>query len=57
MDGFPHGPQWAPGTIIGDYEIVEHIASGGMAEVYAAVPRLGGEPVVLKAMLPAILIE
>lgn len=55
MDGFPHGPQWAPGTIIGDYEIVEHIASGGMAEVYAAVPRLGGEPVVLKAMLPAIL--
>lgn len=55
MDGFPHGPQWAPGTIIGDYEVVEHIASGGMAEVYAAVPRLGGEPVVLKAMLPAIL--
>jgi serine/threonine protein kinase len=41
--------------MIGDYEIVEHIASGGMAEVYAAVPRTGGEPVVLKAMLPAIL--
>jgi eukaryotic-like serine/threonine-protein kinase len=55
VDGFPHGPQWAPGTSIGDYEIVEHIASGGMAEVYAAVPRIGGEPVVLKAMLPAIL--
>lgn len=55
MDGFPHGPQWAPGTTVGDYEIVEHIASGGMAEVYAAVPRTGGDPVVLKAMLPAIL--
>jgi serine/threonine protein kinase len=55
VDGFPHGPQWAPGTAIGDYEIVEHIASGGMAEVYAAVPRTGGDPVVLKAMLPTIL--
>ncbi|MBK7538732.1 MAG: protein kinase [Myxococcales bacterium] len=50
MDGYPQGPQWAPGSVIGDFEIIEHVASGGMAEVYAAVPRGGGEPVVLKAM-------
>jgi eukaryotic-like serine/threonine-protein kinase len=55
VDGFPQGPQWAPGTAVGDYEVVGHIASGGMAEVYAAVPRRGGEPVVIKAMSPKLL--
>jgi serine/threonine-protein kinase len=54
VDGFSQGPQWAPGTLVGEHEIVAHIASGGMAEVYAAVPRRGGEPVVLKAMSPAL---
>ncbi len=55
MEGYPQEPQWAPGTPVGEYEIVEHIASGGMAEVYAAVPRAGGEPVVIKAMSRALL--
>jgi serine/threonine-protein kinase len=50
VDGYAQGPQWEPGTVVGDHEVVEHIASGGMAEVYAAVPVAGGEPVVLKAM-------
>jgi serine/threonine protein kinase len=50
LEGFPQGPQWTAGTLVGKYEIVEHIASGGMAEVYAALPLDSGEPVVLKAM-------
>jgi eukaryotic-like serine/threonine-protein kinase len=55
LEGFPQAPQWAPGTAVGDYEILEHLASGGMAEVYAAAPRAGGDVVVIKAMSRALL--
>ncbi len=57
MDRHAHAPQWSPGARIGDYEIVDHIATGGMAEVYAAVPRGGGELVVVKAMSRSLLVS
>lgn len=57
MERYSHAPQWSPGTRIGDYEVVDHIATGGMAEVYAAVPRGGGELVVLKAMSRSLLVS
>ena len=49
------GPLIAPGARIGKYDVVQRIASGGMAEIYLA--RANGiygfeKPVVLKRILP-----
>jgi eukaryotic-like serine/threonine-protein kinase len=42
-----------PGTSVGDYEIVEHIGSGGMGEVYRGRdPRVGRE-VAIKILSPS----
>lgn len=43
-----------PGTQIGAFQIVRHIASGGMGSVYEAQNRITGEPRALKIMLPAL---
>ena len=46
-------PTLSPGTRLNDtYEIDEHIASGGMAEVYRGHNIQTGEPVAIKTMLP-----
>jgi len=42
-----------PGSIVGNYEIVEQIGEGGMAEVYRARSR-SGQCVAIKRLLPAI---
>jgi len=44
-----------PGTqIIGTYEIVEHLNTGGMGEVYRGVNIHSGDPVAIKIVLPAL---
>ena len=43
-----------PGTSLSDtYEIVRHLATGGMAEVYRARNIHTDEPVAIKVVLPA----
>jgi serine/threonine-protein kinase len=50
------GPIRVPaGTqIIGTYEIVEHLSTGGMGEVYRGVNIHSGDPVAIKIVLPAL---
>lgn len=43
-----------PGTQIGAFQIVRHIASGGMGSVYEARNRITGEARALKVMLPQL---
>ena len=52
-------PSPAPGTRIGDYEVIDRIAVGGMAEVFRAraLDGLGERVVVLKRMLPSVAAE
>ena len=48
-------PTLAPGVRLNDtYEIDEHIASGGMGEVYRGHNIETGEPVAIKTMLPEL---
>ncbi len=42
----------AAGQRVGGYRLVRRIAVGGMGEVFEARPEDGGEPVVLKVLLP-----
>ncbi len=53
-------PSPAPGTPIGNYEVIDRIAVGGMAEVFRArALQSGGDEriVVLKRMLPSVAAE
>ncbi|RJP65374.1 MAG: serine/threonine protein kinase [Candidatus Abyssobacteria bacterium SURF_17] len=40
------------GSRIGEYEILEHIASGGMAEVYKAIESVSGQLYAIKVLPP-----
>ena len=36
----------------GEYELLEHLATGGMADIFRGRPLAGGDPVALKRLLP-----
>ncbi len=60
MGGLPVKSTIPPGRTIGKYEIVKHLATGGMAEIYLArVATLPGlsKLVVLKRMLPDLAVR
>jgi serine/threonine-protein kinase len=37
---------------VGEYQLIGHIATGGMADIFWAQPLAGGDPVALKRLLP-----
>jgi serine/threonine protein kinase len=54
MAAVPPGPEKRPYTRLGKYEVVAHIATGGMAAVYKAVETERGREVALKILPPEL---
>jgi serine/threonine protein kinase len=46
--------QLAPGTVLGKYQIIRHLGSGGMGAVYEGVHREIGKSVAIKTLNPVI---
>src|SRR5207302_1700629 len=49
-----HSPQSLSGLQLGEYQVLEHLGSGGMGIVYRGIQPVIGKPVAIKVLKPEI---